>query len=962
MPATATMAHEVLTDPIGVVVDLVTAADPALDRAVVREVVEGIAGGRAKRRRLAQALLDRPTLLADGRSPAPRVVADLLIALRKAGATTISPPGCATCCKPLRTLQRRGQDWYCAVCGPRPRRCAACGQDRIIASIDRQGRPRCGGCPDQDGPEALVVLAAVVHRLDPSLPASAVHAAARRVFARPAKLRQLAWVVEDRPELLTGAGAEAPIPAVLRLIDELCDASAQTITRPACPRCRRVIDLHRRIGGQWLCRNCVAKSRAQPCSRCGTVREAATRDTRGQPLCPHCLITDPANQEPCIGCGRRRPVSVRTADGPLCPACRPIKTMTCSICGRSASCWISKTTGQPWCLACQQRWARCAGCGQVQPVRGGTRTQPLCARCIRPDPEFWRTCPTCGKTAQLRSGRCTRCVVDGRLRELLGDEHGQIRPELAALHRSLADADYPDTVLRWLDRPTGPAILHELAIGARPLSHTALDQLPDSKPLEHLRAMLVATGALPASDEQLARLERWITRTIGGRDDPAQQQLLHRYAVWHLLRRLRHRNGAADTTHSQLATVRQQLRAAIVLLDWLTAHDLTLQTAGQGDLETWLAGQQASHRLEAGHFVRWAKTHKLTSLDFPATRWGGPTRVIDTKTRWQQARWLLHDTTLDPEDRVAGLLVLLYAQWPSAVSRLTLDHVHVSDHGKVRLRLGREPIVLPEPLAGLVLELVATRRGHAALGDQGTSRWLFPGGQPGRPLSAEQLGERLRRLGLRPSQARSTALFQLATDLPAAILARLLGIHITVAVAWQRASSGDWAAYAADVSRRADPGGHVMHRNDQPAHDPNAISPERKTEIEQIIQRITRWAADRRDIIGLLLVGSCARNAARPDSDIDLVVLTTNEAQYADNRWANQLAVGGLIRIQSWGPITERRFVTASGLEVEINIGPPDWANTNPVDPGTHRVVTDGARPLHDPTGALASLLNACRP
>ena len=36
-----------------------------------------------------------------------------------------------------------------------------------------------------------------------------------------------------------------------------------------------------------------------------------------------------------------------------------------------------------------------------------------------------------------------------------------------------------------------------------------------------------------------------------------------------------------------------------------------------------------------------------------------------------------------------------------------------------------------------------------------------------------------------------------------AILARLLGIHISVAVAWQRAAVGDWAAYAAQVSRRA---------------------------------------------------------------------------------------------------------------------------------------------------------------
>jgi hypothetical protein len=39
-------------------------------------------------------------------------------------------------------------------------------------------------------------------------------------------------------------------------------------------------------------------------------------------------------------------------------------------------------------------------------------------------------------------------------------------------------------------------------------------------------------------------------------------------------------------------------------------------------------------------------------------------------------------------------------------------------------------------------------------------------------------------------------------DLAGAILARLLGIHISVAVAWQRAA-GDRAAYAAEASRRA---------------------------------------------------------------------------------------------------------------------------------------------------------------
>jgi hypothetical protein len=77
------------------------------------------------------------------------------------------------------------------------------------------------------------------------------------------------------------------------------------------------------------------------------------------------------------------------------------------------------------------------------------------------------------------------------------------------------------------------------------------------------------------------------------------------------------------------------------------------------------------------------------------------------------------------------------------------------------IRLGREPV--PEPLDAVVLRLVAARHGHAAIGDGGTSPWLFPGGQPGRPISACQLAERLRQLSICSGQSRSAALFQLGT-------------------------------------------------------------------------------------------------------------------------------------------------------------------------------------------------------
>ena len=37
------------------------------------------------------------------------------------------------------------------------------------------------------------------------------------------------------------------------------------------------------------------------------------------------------------------------------------------------------------------------------------------------------------------------------------------------------------------------------------------------------------------------------------------------------------------------------------------------------------------------------------------------------------------------------------------------------------------------------------------------------------------------------------------------MLARLLGIHINAAVAWQHASAGDWMTYAAGISRTSQP-------------------------------------------------------------------------------------------------------------------------------------------------------------
>jgi len=801
---TAVLDDEVVADPIAVIVRLVAGIEHGLALERIEEVVTAAAGGRATRRRLAQSLKDSPQVLRTGRPPAILAAGKLLLALRKAGATGVSAPRCGGCMRELRYVRsQRGGDWGCSPCLERLCTCAGCGAQRRAVTLDRRGGHRCQNCPDNDG-DPVEELAQVVTALDPGLSRETVAAALRHATTRPAGQRRLAWAIVDRPDLLTGAGADAPAPAVLRFIDGLVAAGAVTVVRPACPRCTGVKALPKLLDGQRVCRNCFARSAAVPCSRCGAVREPATRDAGGSPLCPNCLISDPVNLEECAGCGRRSPVATRLADGPRCASCRPRQILACGICGRTARCEVSRATGQPWCDRCQQWWARCAGCATVAPVRGGTRQEPLCARCLNPDPGFWGRCPACEKTWQLSPRPCQRCILGQKTADLLGDQNGVIRPDLALLHQVLSSVERPDTALAWTSRPRVCELLTELGGDHRRLTHEVLDELPAGKTIAHLRSVLVAVGTLPARDERLVKLERWITAAIQAREDPGERRILQGYAIWHHLRRLRQRLAETHATHLQVLNVRCHVSAATSFLDWLAAGDITLASCTQPDLDRWASGEEVTYRDETAHFVRWSVSHRHAShLTFGAVRWDGPRGPHDSEKRWDDARRLLHDNTLTTSDRVAGLLLLLYAQRIASISRLTAGHVR-DDGDRVQIILGTAPVVLPEPLDGLVRELVATRHGHAAIGRPGTTPWLFPGGRPGQPIGDDRLGIRLQNIGLHPRQARSTALFTLAAEIPAAILARMLGIHIQVAVQWQRASAGDWMTYAADVSRRPD--------------------------------------------------------------------------------------------------------------------------------------------------------------
>ncbi|PJE08358.1 MAG: hypothetical protein CK429_23670 [Mycobacterium sp.] len=131
---------------------------------------------------------------------------------------------------------------------------------------------------------------------------------------------------------------------------------------------------------------------------------------------------------------------------------------------------------------------------------------------------------------------------------------------------------------------------------------------------------------------------------------------------------------------------------------------------------------------------------------------------------------------------------------------ITRDQIKTQG-SQVFLRLGTDDLHIPQPLAELITAHTHHGRPYTGVGTPPTTDWLFPGLQPGRPLTAARLGERLRQLGIRAQPGRRAALTHLAAQLPAAVIADLLGIHPNTAVHWVHDAGGDWNRYAAQLTQ-----------------------------------------------------------------------------------------------------------------------------------------------------------------
>ncbi|WP_458207317.1 aminoglycoside 6-adenylyltransferase [Haladaptatus sp. NG-SE-30] len=128
---------------------------------------------------------------------------------------------------------------------------------------------------------------------------------------------------------------------------------------------------------------------------------------------------------------------------------------------------------------------------------------------------------------------------------------------------------------------------------------------------------------------------------------------------------------------------------------------------------------------------------------------------------------------------------------------------------------------------------------------------------------------------------------------------------------------------------------------------------------EQLLDRFGVWAETERDLRGIVVVGSRARENRPADewSDLDLLVVTTDPARYLDETdWLAELGAPILTFLESTatGDGTERRVLFEGGLDVDFVPIPMERLarmERDGPDPDEASALARGARVVYDAGG-----------
>ena len=631
----------------------------------------------------------------------------------------------------------------------------------------------------------------------PGLGERAALVAAGQAAGNVPACRALREHLRRHPDALSSGSSAVPL-SLVRLAHALAAAGTEGVVLPGCAGCGKVTaDLRSWPGPGLACQSCYKDACRQPCAVCGSLARVAARGPAG-PVCNRCYLRDPARHEgECSQCGQHRILKGHRHGEPICERCYTQPPDRCGFCGQLAPITARCETGAV-CVRCYPRLRAhpvpCPGCGQPRVLTSVDQAgRAVCAACAGHGEKY--LCRRCGQSADvLARGVCSRCALRQRVDELFGGPGHTT--SLGPIREALLGAANPKSVLTWLGRSNSARILAALARHDGPLSHELLDAFPRSHARSQIRQALVHAGLLPPRQELIEDVDAWLDDLLG--DVPRQHaQLVRPFARWAVLRRARNRARTRTFTEASGSWARQQIRAAVEFLGWLDQRGTSLAGVGQPEIDAWLTSG-GSQRYSIRYFLAWARRHHLAGqVTVPLRQAMTPEQELPEDQRWHQLQRCLHETALPLRACVAGALVLLYGQPVSRIVQLQAAQLS-RRHGQAYLVLDQHPVLIPPLLADLIDELHATATPGAVLGGRGKpASWLFPGQVPGRHLSVNGLVRQLNTHGIQARIGRSAALINLAADLPAAVLADLLGLHINTAVRWVKRASRDWASYLA---------------------------------------------------------------------------------------------------------------------------------------------------------------------
>ncbi|WP_259423516.1 hypothetical protein [Cnuibacter physcomitrellae] len=481
---------------------------------------------------------------------------------------------------------------------------------------------------------------------------------------------------------------------------------------------------------------------------------------------------------------------------------RPRSPAECVRCGRTGVRFATTWPEGRICRRCYQRATRlhgtCPGCHVNRLLPGLLAEEPCCVDCAGIPKDFH--CARCGREDEpVRIGLCAHCCLTDDLTDLFTDTHGHINPTMLPLFTALTQQAHARSARVWLIvNPHTKALIRDLSRGVAPLEHATFTGHSHPSKVAFLRELCVEHGLLDPVHLDIERFQTWLDSKLAGAE-PDDARLLRQYARWVHLNRMHHLATTGQLKKGTFLSAKQSTTVALEFLRYIRDRGHSPATCTQTDIDDWLIGPTT--RSLARGFVRWSVSHRhLPSLEFPY-RVAKAEPIITQQQRLDHITRLLSPTNaLDPDERAAALLLLLYGQPLVRIAQMRLHQLTATETAIIVAFTG-DVLTIPSPFDRVIREHLAALP-HQTTSAHRDNQWLFPGGRPGQHLHQGTLMNKLRNAGVDLRGARNASLRALVLELPAPVVADSLNYSYQVTDKHRQNTGATFADY---VSRRPSP-------------------------------------------------------------------------------------------------------------------------------------------------------------